>query len=318
MTRFEKVRGLVASFFFSEESDAWIGILRIGLGLVVVSYVLSLANHWNLLFATDGPALVTRDFSEALLSLQSRFVPRLGWLVDAGQQFGLKEQVVLQFAWICLLGSGVGLTLGIFSRFSAVVAWFLHLCAARSGSFVSYGVDDFMTIGLFYLMLSPLPDRFTFDRWARGSTSRNSVTLGFFHRVLQLHLCLIYFFSGLAKCLGAGWWNGENLWRALTRPPFDVVSADILVRFKLFFPAAGIAICLLETAYPIFIWWRGTRTAWLSAILLMHAAIGLMMGMYLFAMVMIVLNLAAFGVDLLPTLRRAQPSVRANVVSTAD
>ena len=30
----------------------------------------------------------------------------------------------------------------------------------------------------------------------------------------------------------------------------------------------------------------------------MHAAIGLMMGMYLFAMVMIVLNLAAFAPDL--------------------
>jgi len=318
MPRFEKMRNVTASLFFFEESDAWLGVLRIGLGTVVICYVISLATDWNFLFATGGPALVTRDFSEALLSLQSRFVPRLGWLVDVGRQLGLKEQIVLQSVWICLLGSGLGLMLGIFSRFSAVLAWFLHLCAARSGSFVSYGVDDFMTIGLFYLMLSPLPDRFTFDRWARGSTSRNSVTLGFFHRVLPLHLCLIYFFSGLAKCLGPGWWNGENLWRALTRPPFDVVSADILVRFKLFFPAAGIAICLLETAYPIFVWWRRTRTAWLSAILLMHAAIGLMMGMYLFAMVMIVLNLAAFGIDLLPTLRRSQSSVRVNVASRAD
>ena len=318
MTRFEKVRNLVASFFFFEESDAWLGILRIGLGLVVLFYVLSLANYWNLLFATGESALVTRDFSEALLSLQSRFVPRLGWLVDAGQQFGLKEQVVLQFAWICLLGSGLGLVLGIFSRFSAVVAWFLHLCAARSGSFVSYGADDFMTIGLFYLMLSPLPDRFALDRWTRRSESRSSATSGFFHRVLQLHLCLIYFFSGLTKYLGAGWWNGENLWRALTRPPFDVVSADILVRFKLLFPIAGIAICFLETAYPVFIWWRRTRAVWLSGILLMHVAIGLMMGMYLFAMVMIVLNLAAFGVDLFPTLRVTQASRPEDAVSTAD
>ena len=187
-----------------------------------------------------------------------------------------------------------------------------------SGAFVSYSVDDFMTIGLFYLMLSPLPDGRSFDCLRRTVWPRYPWALGLLRRVLQLHLWLIYFFSGLAKCLGAGWWNGENLWRALTRPPFDVVSADILVRFKLFFPAAGIAICLLETAYPILVWWRRTRTAWLSAIVLMHAAIGLMMGMYLFAMVMIVLNLAAFGVDLLPTSRRAQSSARVNVVSRAD
>ena len=61
----------------------------------------------------------------------------------------------------------------------------------------------------------------------------------------------------------------------------------------------GITICLLETAYPIFIWMkRSTRSIWLAAILAMHAAIGLMMGMYLFAFVMIVLNLAAFAPDL--------------------
>ena len=194
--------------------------------------------------------LVTRDFSEALLSLQSRFVPRLGWLVDAGQRFGLKEQVVLRLAWLCLLGSGLGVVLGIFSRFAAVLAWFLHLCVARSGSFVSYGVDDFITIGLFYLMLSPLPDRFALDRWLRDPKPQDSAMLGFFHRVLQLHLCLIYFFSGLTKCLGQGWWNGENLWRALTRPPFDVVAPEILVRAKLLFPRWELRFVCLKQLIP--------------------------------------------------------------------
>lgn len=300
MKRLTRARNAVIAFLFPEQSDAWLSILRVGLGFVVLCYAISLANDWNFLFATSGPALVTRDFSEALLSLQSKFVPRLGWLVDVGQRFGLKEQVVLRLAWICLLASGLGVILGIFSRFAAVLAWFLHLCAARSGSFVSYGVDDFTTIGLFYLMLSPLPDRVSVDRMLRKVRPASPAMLGFSRRVLQLHLSLIYFFSGLTKCLGSGWWNGENLWRALTRPPFNVVSPDLLVRGKWLFPMLGIALCLLEISYPIFIWLRRTRAVWLSAILTMHAAVGLLMGMYLFAMVMIVLNLAAFGVDLLP------------------
>ena len=46
---------------------------------------------------------------------------------------------------------------------------------------------------------------------------------------------------------------------------------------------------------------------WLSAVLTMHVAIGLLMGMYLFSMVMIVLNLAAFAVvDFLASRGRAE------------
>ncbi|MEP6937235.1 MAG: hypothetical protein ABI871_04115, partial [Chthoniobacterales bacterium] len=56
---------------------------------------------------------------------------------------------------------------------------------------------------------------------------------------------------------------------------------------------------LLETGYPLFIWLRKTRTFWLVAIVAMHLAIGLTMGLYLFALVMITLNLAAFGPNFL-------------------
>jgi hypothetical protein len=318
MERFKKIRDAAIAFFFPDESDAWLTLLRVGVGLVVLCYAGSLAKHWSFLLGTSESALVTRDFSEALLALQSRFVPRIGWLVDAGNTIGLGEPSVLGLTWLCLFCSALAVTLGIFTRFVAVVCWFIHLCVAKSSDFVSYGVDSFITVGLFYLMLSPLPDRFSLDRMLRNPRPANPIALGFFHRVLQLHLCLIYFFSGLTKCLGAGWWNGENLWRALTRPPFDVISAAVLVRFKLFFPVTGIGICLLETMYPIFIWRARTRFLWLSAILLMHVAIGLMMGMYLFAMIMIILNLAAFGPDILPIVRKVRATAVVRVASAAN
>jgi hypothetical protein len=152
-----------------------------------------------------------------------------------------------------------------------------------------------MTIGLFYLMLSPLPDRYSLDARLRKSQPKPQQLLGFYRRVLQLHLCLIYFFGGLTKCLGSGWWDGSNIWRALTRPPFDVLRPEILVHGKLFFPVVGAFVCLLEVSYPFLVWSRRTRLPSLLAICLMHLMIGLAMGMYLFALVMIVLNLAAFG-----------------------
>ena len=245
--------------------------------------------------------------AEALLSLQSHFVPRLGWPISLGTQVGLHEETVLFVAWACLVVAGCGLLVGVACRFSAIVAWFFHLCAAKSGGFVSYGMDNFMTIGLFYLMLSPLPDQFSLDWRLRNLRPKHSQLLGFWRRVLQLHLCIIYFFSGLTKCLGSGWWDGSNVWRALIRPPFNVIDAEILVRWKYLFPMAGILICLLEFGYPFFIWSSRTRKIWLFGVCGMHIVIGVTMGLYLFSLVMIVLNVAAFGPGLFR--REEKPTV---------
>jgi hypothetical protein len=291
----EQWRERLGAFLFPAETDRWIIYLRVGLGLQVILYTLSLRADWNFLFGGTEVGLNGRAFSEALLSTESPFVPRLGWLVTLGSHVGLSEWAVLSVTWWLLLCAACGLLAGFFSRSSAIVAWFLHLCAAKSGGLVSYGVDQFMTIGLFYLMLSPLPDRYSLDHWLRTRPLKHPELLGFWRRVLQLHLCLIYFFGGLAKCLGSGWWDGSNIWRALIRPPFNIIPPEILVCWKYFLPVAGISICLIETGYPFFIWLKKTRLVWLVAIIAMHVAIGVTMGMYLFALIMIILNVAAFG-----------------------
>ncbi len=294
MKRLSAWRERLVDFCFPAESDTWLAVLRIGLGLEVILYALSLRDDWNYLLAGTGHGLISRSLGEAILSLESHFVPRLGWLVGLGAHIGLREETVLFVAWICLLTAGCTLLVGFACRFSAILAWFLHLCAAKSGGFVSYGVDNFMTIGLFYLMLSPVPDQYSLDWRLRELQPKSPQLVGFWRRVLQLHLCLIYFFSGLTKCLGSGWWDGSNVWRALIRPPFDVIDPEILVRWRYLFPVAGIFICMLEFGYPFFIWNSRTRTIWLIGICAMHVGIGLTMGMYLFAFIMIILNVAAF------------------------
>lgn len=285
-------------FLFPPDTDMWLVVLRIGLGLQVIFYTLSLRSDWHSLFSETGKGLVSRELGEAIASFDSPLIPKLGWLVFLGGHIGLAEETVLSAAWGCLLCMGCCLLLGLFCRPAAIIAWFLHLCAAESGGLLAYGADNFMTMALFYLMLSPLPDRYCVDCRLMKTIPRDPRLLGFWRRVLQVHLCFVYFFGGLAKFLGSGWWNGSNLWRSLTRPPFNLISPDILVRFKYALPILGISICLIELGYPVFIWIRKTRFFWLVCILAMHAAIGVTMGMYLFALVMIVLNLAAFGVGI--------------------
>ena len=285
------------SFLFPAETDKWLTFLRIGLGLQVAVYALFLKSDWQYLFASTGKGLVSRELGDAITSFDSPLIPKLGWLVALGNHIGIGEEATLSIAWACLLCMGLLLLPGLFCRPAAIIAWFLHLCAAESGGLLVYGADNFMTTGLFYLMLSPLPDRYSLDHRLVKTQPKDPQLLGFWRRVLQLHLCFVYFFGGLAKCLGSGWWDGTNLWRALTRPPFTIVPPDILVRLKYVLPILGISICLIELGYVVFIWMKKTRFFWLVCILAMHVAIGLTMGLYLFALVMIVLNLAAFGVD---------------------
>jgi hypothetical protein len=283
-------------FLFRSESDTWLTVFRIGLGLQVTLYTLFLRSDWHYLFASSGKGLVGRELGEAVSSFDSPLLPKFGWLIAVGRDLNMSEEAVLTVAWVCLMSAGCLLLLGLLSRPAAIVAWFVHLCAAESGGLLAYGADNMMTTALFYLMLSPLPDRYSFDHWVTKPKSRNPQALGFWRRVLQVHLCFVYFIGGLAKCLGGGWWDGSNLWHSLIRPPFNLVPPDVLIGFKYALPILGISICLLEVSYPVFIWLRRTRWIWLVCILAMHAAIGLLMGLYFFAFVMIVFNLAAFGV----------------------
>src|SRR5207247_1135162 len=101
----QALRERVFEFLFPAESDNWLAILRLGLGLQVTFYSVSLRNDWNyLLSGTAG--LINRNLTEALLSVESHFAPRFGWLVALGAHVGLREETVLSVAWLCLLAAG--------------------------------------------------------------------------------------------------------------------------------------------------------------------------------------------------------------------
>lgn len=281
-------------FLFARRSDSGIAILRIGLALAMLFYALTLRNDWREFFRSGGEGVVSRDLAEAILSNATAWTPRLGWLVAAGQRIGLKEDWVLDGAWWVIVMAGVGLLIGFYSRASAILLWVLHLTAAKSDIFLAYGADNFMTIGLFYLSLAPFPDRWSIDFRFRRIKTKEANLIGFFQRVLQLHLSLIYFFSGTAKLLGTGWWTGESIWRALSRPPFGVVPEKLLLFSPALLVIFGISVVVLETTYPLGIWLKRTQRFYLIGVIALHFVIGVSMRLYLFAWVMMVLNLAAF------------------------
>ena len=57
--------------------------------------------------ANSERGLISRELTEAILSLDSPFVPRLGWLVKLTGSIGMSEETALTVVYGLLLCSGV-------------------------------------------------------------------------------------------------------------------------------------------------------------------------------------------------------------------
>ena len=90
MTALHRWRTQLMEFLFFPETDTWLTILRLGLGLQVTLYSLSLRNDWSYLLA-ETSGLVNRNLAEGLLSVESRFVPRLRLIFEPVKLKGAQE-----------------------------------------------------------------------------------------------------------------------------------------------------------------------------------------------------------------------------------
>ena len=87
-------------FLFPSESDTWLTVFRIGLGLQVTLHALFLRSDWHYLFTSSGKGLVGRELREAITSFESPLIPRFGWLIAVGRNLNMSEQTVLTVAWV--------------------------------------------------------------------------------------------------------------------------------------------------------------------------------------------------------------------------
>ena len=175
---------------------------------------------------------------------------------------------------------------------------------------LSYGFDYFCVSALFYCFVFPTHRYCSVDRAVFRLQPSRWVTPSL--RVLQLHLCVVYFFAGTLKALGPTWHNGEAVWKAYQLPAFSgwgYVDVGWLGQYPLAWTVLGWAVVIIETAYPIVMWVERIRPYWLLATIGLHAGIAVFMGLYEFSAMMILLNLCAFQLPYSSFNRAASPGV---------
>ena len=215
------------------------------------------------------------------------------------------------------------LTLGVFSRTSAIFAFLLTVSYMHRAAGALFGLDQINVMLTMYLVIGPCGDRFSVDAWWRerrqrnepmGSKRRDFVSANIAIRLIQIHMCVIYFFAGARKLLGGSWWDGSAMWLSIANYEYQTVDLTWLADWPVLLAFLTHVIVLFELFYCVLIWNRLTRPVVLLTAVLMHLGIATCLGMATFGLAMLIGNIAFIAPNLLLALcpqksaGRLQPS----------
>lgn len=279
-------------WFFKPSSPRVFTFFRIAVALFCMVQIIKLYPDLLNIFGQYG-----FNRADVVAVTQAPFMPRITWVSDALAHWGIGEIQVIYGLFVFYLVLLLGLALGYVPRLFAALSLLCHLLFFGSGKMFMYGVDYFTTSALFYCMISPSTQAFSLRKLRfLGQVSYSSYAT-FFKRVLQIHLCLVYFFGGFSKMLGTHWWTGEGIWRAVSLPGFNNLNTTWMADFPMMLMVMGWGVLIMETFYFVLIYFKKTRPLTLLIIMSMHLGIALSMGLYQFALIMILFNFTAFGWD---------------------
>jgi hypothetical protein len=288
-------RRAVVRFTFAPARAEPLAALRIGLALVLLGQAAMIAPWARELYTRGGilPAAIPEALSRSGL-------PHLHALFRLLAPAGIGERPILAVVGAAYVLSLVSLLLGLGTRVSAVLAWFLHLTLVESGEGTNYGADQLAHIFLFYLVWAPSGAALSLDRRLGRVRPGPSPAARLALRVIQVHLCIIYLTGGVAKALSRTWWDGDSIWRAVMSPEYRQLDFSWLASHPWVAVVAGWSVLAVEIGYPVFMWPRVTRRPWVLATTALHLGIAAFMGLTVFGAIMIVFTVAAFGVSAEP------------------
>ncbi len=211
------------------------------------------------------------------------------------------------------------LTLGLFSRVTTVLAWLITVAYCHRLHGALFGLDQVNAMLAMYLMIGPCGAVYSLDRiiarrlnehshkgmaarlsWLKflgipidtPKESSPSISANVTIRLIQLHMCVIYLFGGIAKMRGNMWWDGSAVWYAVANLEYQSIDMTWLVHFPALIALLTHVTVFWETFYCALVWPRLTRPIVLAIAIGVHGGIALFLGMITFGLAMLIGNLA--------------------------
>lgn len=287
-------------FWFRPRDPSVLGLLRIATGLMLFYSHLVLA--LDLTSFLGATAWIDNETSRSLHD-GTFGPPDLGrsylWLIASPALLWLHHGATL----VITLAFAVGLC----TRLTAPLAWFLQLMYIHRLTGALFGLDQIVTYAAMYLMLAPCGCCFSIDAFLRRRLAGKLASSPLLHwllpdrvpsvaaniatRLLQIHLCVIYLFGGLAKARGQMWWDGTAVWFSLANYEYQSISMTWMSRYPQLFSLLTHVTLAWELSYSALVWPRRTRPIVLALAVAVHGGIALFMGMITFGVMMLFANL---------------------------
>jgi len=270
------------AFWFRPADPTLLGLLRILTGLML------LYTHavWGLVLGQFlGPV---SWLSPALVRAiqQDEYAYSFWWLVADGwlwPVYGLSMAVLLLF------------TLGLFTRATSVLSLLVVISFAHRVPQATFGLDQINAMLTLYLAIGPCGQALSLDRLiARrrsGSAASPPAPSGGANlalRLINVHMCVIYFFAGVSKLQGESWWTGEAMWRAFANLEYQSIDMTWLAWHPWLLNLLSHVCVLWEVFFCVLIWQPRLRPLMLAGAVVLHVGIGACLGMWTFGLIMLV------------------------------
>ncbi len=186
-------------------------------------------------------------------------------------------------------------TIGLFTRIASVLALVVVISFVNRQPEALFGLDKINLVLTFYLTIGPSGSAVSIDRllarWRRGTALapvKPSASANFAVRLIQVHMCLIYFFAGISKLQGPAWWNGQAMWMAFGNLEYQSVDMTWLAWHPWLVDFLTHFTAMWELSFCVLIWIPILRPLVLAGAVVMHLGIGATLGLWTFSLIMLV------------------------------
>ncbi|HEY6563899.1 MAG TPA: HTTM domain-containing protein [Pirellulaceae bacterium] len=211
--------------------------------------------------------------------------------------------------WLIAMGVFLLLTLGVATRWTSILAFVFTTSFAHRAAGALFGLDQINLLLVTYLMVGDAGGAYSIDAWIRcrrGWPARRAcVSTNIATRLIQIHMCVIYFFAAAGKLQGVSWWEGTAMWLALANYEYQSIDMTFLGQWPYAINLLTHVTLLWELSYCVLIWPRWTRPLMLALAIPLHLGIAVCLGMITFGLIMLVGNLAFVSPDVIRSLEPA-------------
>ncbi|HEY9787964.1 MAG TPA: HTTM domain-containing protein [Candidatus Obscuribacterales bacterium] len=269
-------------FLFEPASPLPMAIYRILYGLLVLAFCFLIGPDLHLWYGPDGvaPFPVAREWPEETLFDPLVLLPQ--------------TQESISFTFALLVASAICLTIGLFTRYSAILVLLSLLSFHHHNWLILNSGDTMMRIGALYLALSHAGDALSVDRLVSVWTSREvpaqkpPLKPPWAQRLLQLQLAIIYCQAFFAKIAGEMWVNGSALYYTLRLEDFRrFYIAGLVGNTQLLTILTWLSLAVEFSLFTL-VWFRDLRYWVLAAGIIFHISIDILMNLPLFEYLMII------------------------------